>query len=201
MRRALLWNFPLLIVFSCARTALGCASLLASSVLRHGQLGTTRVHSLIRVDPADPLSDLIANYAWGKTLRSGSRHPVRVSRLSSDEVLCPVRAITEWFRAARAMGWDMSKGYVFSPIMPNGARSLDPGSAPDMHLRFKRHLASFYSDDGETLHGTCGVVPCIVFSLALRRLRLLPMWVGVRGVPPAVALVPLFLLCFSITPL
>ena len=127
-----------------------------SSALRHGQLGSTRIHSLIRVDPSDPLSDLIGNYAWGKTLRSGTRHPVRISRLPSDEVLCPVRAVSQWFRAARATGWDMSKGYLFSPILPDGVRSLHPGSAPDMHRRFKGHLARFSTDDGETLHGTRG---------------------------------------------
>lgn len=127
---------------------------------RNGQMGELLVSSVSYADSLDDSgggvdrSALLLGYWWGKTIRDGRTHTVRVEA-DRGAVTCPVSAVEAWVASARAAGWNMDEGYLFSPIRsPLGSRLPGPGSAPRLGLRFTKYLQAMRVWDGETLHST-----------------------------------------------
>lgn len=125
------------------------------SSVRAGQLGDTRCASTVFTTEA-PHPAVLLRWTWGKTLRDGGEHVVRVEPIPEDPLICPVRALREYTAAARLAGWDLVGGHLFSPILPDSGRGAGAGSAKALGVRFKALLARLDIDGGETLHGLRG---------------------------------------------
>ena len=134
-----------------------CRLLAAHGSNRHQQIAETLVAKLCYATAAR--SAVLAGYSWGKCLREGSTHISRFERLSDDLPLCVPRAFEEYFSFARLLGWDMSTGYVFSPVVVAAVgSSRGEGAASVEHLakRFVGYLKRWNLYEGETLRGTRG---------------------------------------------
>jgi hypothetical protein len=102
-------------------------------------------------------SALFLNFHWGKTLRDGSKHLVRVERGAPGSAACPVIAVSNWVAAARQAGWVLDGGYLFSPIDAlDAARGEGPGAQAEANARFVGYLQRWSMWAGETLHGLRG---------------------------------------------
>ena len=128
-----------------------------ASTNRHQQIAETLVAKLCYATTERKV--VLAGYTWGKCLREGSTHISRFERLPGDSLLCVPSALEEYFSFARLLGWDMSTGYVFSPIILTAAvdrRGNGPASVDQLAKRFIGYLKRWHRYDGETLRGTRG---------------------------------------------
>jgi hypothetical protein len=118
-------------------------------------LGALVVTSIVYADLTR--SALLLHFHWGKTLRDGSKHLLRVERRPDLGVGCPVSLVSQWVAAARRAGWDMDEGVLFSPIDALTAQRL-PGAGPqaEANARFVTYLQRWGLWEGETLHGLRG---------------------------------------------
>ena len=135
-----------------ARRDLAWYTLAFHSAVRNGQLGKTL---LARVSYADTSHNaLLLNYCWGKTLRDGSTHVVRVPRLPDEPIICPVFAVESWVAAARKHGWPMIDGFLFPNIERTGLFVTGHGDNAAQNIRLVRQLKQCGIFGGESLHGT-----------------------------------------------
>ena len=125
------------------------------STNRHTQIGSSKVTNMAYDTPAR--GRIFCGYNWGKCLRDGSEHLSCLQACPADPPLDAVAAITEYVALARTLGWDMSQGFLFSPIdASSGARLPGPGVPAPIAARFVAYLKRWELYDGETLRGTRG---------------------------------------------
>ena len=79
--------------------------------------------------------DFLFNFQWGKTMRDGADHLMTVEYDTKRMTTCPIRAVEQYIAVGTALGWNMTRGYLFPRISrrPNtGApiRGKTPISAP-----------------------------------------------------------------------
>lgn len=95
---------------------------------------------------------LLFNHTWGKTLRDGSTNLLGVRRISN-KTTCPVVAMDLYVSHAKAMGIDLTTGYLFRPTTPDrGIQNKSfSSSAAESHL--KLYLRELRLNEAHTLHG------------------------------------------------
>jgi hypothetical protein len=97
-------------------------------------------------------SGLILRQTFGKT--RSEKHCVLIS--SNDKYLCPVTALNAFVNGAKAMGLDMSTGYVFRKTLKTGNVINFPMSQSAASQRLERHLSTIGKFGGETTHSLRG---------------------------------------------
>ncbi len=88
-----------------------------STTKRGDELVNTLIQRIMRLPNK---SGLIFNFQWGKTQRDGADHHVAVGYDSENLTLCPVRAVEQYVEVGKALGWDMTAGYLFPVIADRG---------------------------------------------------------------------------------
>ena len=96
---------------------------MAFEITRRGdELSCTLIECILR---SPNLSEFLFNFLWGKIMRDGADHLVSVVYNLECLVTCLVMAVEQLIAVGSAMGWDMTRGYVF----PSVSRDAD-GRAP-----------------------------------------------------------------------
>jgi hypothetical protein len=116
---------------------------------RPGDLGQVKSQEILRFPNND---GLLFNHTWGKTLRDGSTNLFGVRR-SSNQMICPVSAIELYVNHSKAMGIDLTSGYLFRPITPDRGVPNKSFSSSAVESRFKSYLKEFSLDKSHTLRG------------------------------------------------
>ena len=62
------------------------------------------------------------------------------------------RGVTEHISAAHRIGWDLTGGYLFPAVEPNGGRGTVALSAPRMTAAFQMHLRAAGLSGNDTTH-------------------------------------------------
>ena len=95
--------------------------------------------------------EFIFNFLFGKTLRAGSREAVVVLADEGAET-CAYRAVSEYIEAAKAIGWDLSAGYLFPTVKDDGARGTRKYLARAMTVSLQGHLRAADLPPHFTMH-------------------------------------------------
>ena len=90
------------------------------------------------------LSGFLFNFQWGKAMRDGADHLISVAYNHECLATCPVTAVDQLITIESAIGWDMTRGYLFPSISRDaegGApiRGKAPMSAAGMTHALKSH--------------------------------------------------------------
>ena len=96
-------------------------------------------------------AELIFNFLFGKTLRRSTEAVVVLADKECSQV-CAFRAVTEYASAAKSIGWDLTKGYLFSVVLADGARGSVVLSAPRMTAALEGNLRAAGMPDHFTMH-------------------------------------------------
>ena len=94
---------------------------------------------------------LIFNFLFGKTLRRSTEAVVVLADKECPQV-CAFRAVTEYISAAKSIGWDLTKGYLFPVVLADGGRGPVALSAPRMTAALQGHLRAAGMPDHFTMH-------------------------------------------------
>lgn len=84
-----------------------------STTKRGDELTRTRIQRILRLPNR---CGLLFNFHWGKTMRNGADHLLTVGYDNSCLSTCPVLAVEQFVAEGSAIGWDMTKGYLFPTI-------------------------------------------------------------------------------------
>lgn len=88
-----------------------------------------------------------------KTIRGGKgRSNTFVIKRCKDVRICPVAALERYVSGAKAMGVDLSRGYLFRTVSESGSVLDQQVSYNCMYERFKQYLVDIGIYEGETLH-------------------------------------------------
>ena len=103
------------------------------------------------------LSGFLFNFQWGKTTGDGTDHLILVAYIHVCLVTCPVMAVEQLIAVRSAIGWDMTRGYLFPSISRDaegGApiRGKAPISATEMAHALKRHARAAGEKAGSSMH-------------------------------------------------
>ena len=144
-------------IVSPLRTRLQCASDLYTRVVlardlalftvafettNHGdELSRTLIQRILRLPN---LCGFLFNFQWGKTMRYGADHLISVAYNHECLVTCPVTAVEQLIAVGSAIGWDMTRGYLFPSISRDAeggapVRCKAPMSAAEMTHALKSH--------------------------------------------------------------
>ena len=80
---------------------------------RGGDLSRTLIQRILRLLN---LSGFLFNFQWGKTMSGGTDHLISVTYNHECLATCPVTAVEQHFAIESAIGWDMTRGYLFPSI-------------------------------------------------------------------------------------
>ena len=108
---------------------------------RGDELSRTLIQRILRISN---LSGFLFNFQWGKTMRDGADDLIWVAYNQECLATCPVTAVEELIAVGSAMGWDMTRGYLFPRISRNAERRAPirgkaPMSAAEMTHALKSH--------------------------------------------------------------
>ena len=125
-----------------------------ASTNRHQMIADTLLSGVTYHTPAR--NTVFFGYCWGKCLRDGGQLISRFDRNLEERFLCVVSALEEYFAFARLLRWDMSAGFLFSPILlaDGGARGPGPAKVDSLATRFVAYLRRWGLYEGETLKAT-----------------------------------------------
>ena len=114
---------------------------------RGDELSRTLIQRILRL-PNE--SGLLFNFQWGKTMRDGADHLMTVAYDNKSLATCPVRAVEQYVQIGSAVGWDMTKGYLF-PTITAGAGRTGPrrGTSPISAAQMTRALKTYARAAGE----------------------------------------------------
>ena len=115
LERRLAQSVTLLQSFSIARDQVYFKTVFFSGD-RPGDLGQVKLAEMLCFPNDD---GFLFNHIWGKTLRDGD-HSVFGIRRNPQSVICPIRGIEHYVDVAWRMQVDLTCGYLFHPITPNG---------------------------------------------------------------------------------
>jgi hypothetical protein len=94
---------------------------------------------------------LMIKHTWGKTFRLDRPNVFSLFKFH-DEMICPVRGIERYIQVAKAMGLDLSCGYLFRPIAADGSVENTPFSYAATYDRLRHYLTILGLYEGETPH-------------------------------------------------
>ena len=108
---------------------------------RGDELSRTLIQRIFRLPN---LSGFLFNFQWGKTMRDGADHLISVAYNHDCLATCPFTAVEQLVAIGSAIGWDMTRGYLFPSISRDaegGApiRGKAPMSAAEMTHALKSH--------------------------------------------------------------
>ena len=97
------------------------------------------------------------NFQWGKTMRNGADHLMTVEYNTKCMSTCPIRAVERYIAVGTALGWNMTRGYLFSRISQQSAtgapvRGKSPISAAEMTKALKGYASAAGERAGFTMH-------------------------------------------------
>lgn len=85
-----------------------------STTTRGSELTATLIQRILRLPNR---SGLMFNFQWGKThLGDRADHVLTVPYDDEHVAICPVRAVTQLVEIGKGVGWDISRGHLFSDI-------------------------------------------------------------------------------------
>ena len=80
---------------------------------RGNELSRTLIQRILRLPD---LSGFFFNFQWGKTMKDGADHHISVPYNHECLATCPVTAVDQLIAVGSALGWDMTRGYLFPSI-------------------------------------------------------------------------------------
>ena len=92
------------------------------------------------------------NHVWGKTLRDRDDNVFGIKQ-NPQVKICPVQGIEHYMAVAQQLRIDLTRGYLFCPMTPQGGILDAPFSSTALEARLKAYIKEMGSDVGETLHG------------------------------------------------
>ena len=117
--------------------------------LRRGfDLSFTLGSQLLRLPES---AGLIFNFHVGKTLRKSVQAVVVLADTEGPET-CAFRGVTEYISAALRIGWDLTEGYLFPVVEPNGTRGTVAVSASRMTAGLQMHLRAAGLPEHYSMH-------------------------------------------------
>ena len=116
---------------------------------RPGDLSQVKTPEILRFPDN---SGLLFNHVWGKTLRDGSSNLFAIRRNQNADI-CPVKAIDLYVTFAKGIGIDITSGFLFRPITPDGGIVDRPFSSSAADSRFRVYLHEGNLAQAATLHG------------------------------------------------
>ena len=116
---------------------------------RPGDLSQVKTPEILRFPDN---SGLLFNHVWGKTLRDGSSNLFAIRRNQNADI-CPVKAIDLYVTFAKGIGIDITSGFLFRPITPDGGIVDRPFSSSAADSRFRVYLDEGNLAQAATLHG------------------------------------------------
>ena len=84
-----------------------------STTKRGDELTRTLIQGILRL--ANHCGFLF-NFQWGKTMRDGADHLLKVPYDEQHADTCPIGTVENWVAIGKFVGWDMEKGYLLSLI-------------------------------------------------------------------------------------
>ena len=108
---------------------------------RNDELSRTLILRILRLPI---LIGFLFNFQWGKIIRDGADHLISVAYNHECLATCPVTTVEQLIAIGSAIGWDMTRGYLFPSISRDaegGApiRGKVPMSAAEMTHALKNH--------------------------------------------------------------
>ena len=83
-------------------------------------------------------------------MRDGADHLLTIAYDNQSLAICPVRAVEQYIRIGSAVGWDMTKGYLFPTITPGTGKSGPRrGTSPLSAAQMTRSLKTYAIAAGE----------------------------------------------------
>ena len=120
---------------------------------RGDELSRTLIQRILRLPN---LSGFPYNFQWGKTMRDGADHLISIAYNHDCLATCPVTAVEQLVAIGSAIGWDMTRGYLFPSIYRDAERGAPiRGKAPMSAAEMTHALKSMHEQQARRLTSRC----------------------------------------------